>query len=45
MDREYKLLIIAGLIILIIGCIWTYLQWGECRDEGFSILYCLKHIA
>lgn len=24
---------------------WLSLQWDECRSMGFSVLYCIQHIA
>jgi len=41
-----KLLILLFAGLVIIGSVWFAIaQWSECRDMGFSIFYCLKHIA
>jgi len=41
--------VVLGIIFVV--CIfalviwWTVAQWGECRDMGFSIFYCIKHVS
>ena len=45
MKRHLKTetLIIAGLVIVFLACaiVISIEVWGECRDEGHSIFYCL----
>lgn len=37
----------VGVLVMLVvfGLWWTIIQWYECRQMGFSILYCLKHIS
>lgn len=39
------LLVLALLFVLGLTIGWTMLQWDECREHGFSNLYCLQHIS
>lgn len=36
----FALLIIA---LLALPVVWFFIQWGECRDNGFSVMYCIQH--
>ena len=41
--------VVIGAAVLVAlmaaGAAFTYYQWKECRDMGFSRFYCLKHIS
>lgn len=37
--------LIAVIVIIVLMASWaTSAQWNECRNMGFSELYCFKHI-
>jgi len=44
MNKDQIIFSIIIMSMIIIGLIFTYFQWIECRDNGFSLFYCIKHI-
>ena len=45
-QRTINLIEAAALVVLISAAIaWAIFQWHECRDMGFSVWYCIQHIA
>ena len=37
--------VVAPFVALALLGWWLSLQWDECRSMGFSVLYCIQHIA
>lgn len=35
---------IAIIILMMFSFVWTWVQWNECRELGFSVLYCIQHV-
>ncbi len=44
MTRVEWLIVTGIIVVLALSAGWQVLQWNECRDMGFSTLYCVKHI-
>jgi hypothetical protein len=38
-------LIAMTVVVMALALAWTVLQWNECRDAGFSVMYCWQHIS
>lgn len=46
MSRFVVLIQVVFFLLLFLGGLaWTIFQWLECRDMGFSVFYCIQHIA
>ena len=39
------LAIIFVAVVFVSIVAWAVIQWHECREMGFSVLYCIKHIS
>lgn len=38
-------LYVAGTVLaLAVAVWWNVAQWTECRDAGFSVMYCIQHV-
>lgn len=44
-EKFYTVLGLAIIVLMLVGSIyWIRLQWQECREAGFSALYCVQHV-
>jgi hypothetical protein len=37
--------IILAILVIVSTIWWVTAQWRECRDAGFSKLYCIQHVS